>query len=128
AGDKLCEVVFDQVRVAGENILGQLDQGWSVVQRVIEQAAVAKCCGMLGGMQRVLEMTVDYAKERKQFDRPIGSFQVIQHYCANMATDVDGSRFSTYQGFLGYSHTVVEDLAPGLATSNIYRRRDSNPR
>jgi len=97
AGDKLCEVVFDQVRVAGENILGQLDQGWSVVQRVIEQAAVAKCCGMLGGMQRVLEMTVDYAKERKQFDRPIGSFQVIQHYCANMATDVDGSRFSTYQ-------------------------------
>jgi len=97
ASDKLCEVVFDQVRVPRESILGQLDHGWSVVQKVIERAAVAKCCEMVGNIQQVLEMTVDYAKERKQFDRPIGSFQVIQHYCANMATDVDGSRFSAYQ-------------------------------
>jgi len=85
------------VRVAKENILGQLDQGWSEVEKIIERAAVAKCCEMVGGIQKVLEMTVDYTKERRQFDRPIGSFQVIQHYCANMATDVDGSRFSTYQ-------------------------------
>jgi len=97
ASDKLCEVVFDQVRVPKKNILGQLDQGWSEVQKIIERAAVAKCCETLGGIQQMLEMTVNYAKERKQFDRPIGSFQVIQHYCANMATDVDGSRFSTYQ-------------------------------
>ncbi|MBI2288183.1 MAG: acyl-CoA/acyl-ACP dehydrogenase [Chloroflexi bacterium] len=97
AGDKLCEVVFDRVRVPGKNILGRLDGGWSVISRVIEQAAVAKCCEMVGAMQQVLEMTVAYAKERKQFDRHIGSFQAIQHYCANMATDVDGSRFTTYQ-------------------------------
>ena len=97
ANDKLCEVVFDQVRVPKENILGQLDQGWSEVQKIIERAAVAKCCEMVGGIQQVLDMTVDYAKERKQFDHPIGSFQVIQHYCANMATDVEGSRFVTYQ-------------------------------
>jgi len=97
ASDKLCEVVFDQVRLPKKNILGQLDRGGSEVQKIIERAAVAKCSEMLGGMQQVLEMTVDYAKERRQFDRPIGSFQVIQHYCADMATDVDGSRFSTYQ-------------------------------
>jgi len=52
---------------------------------------------MVGNIQQVLEMTVDYAKERKQFDRPIGSFQIIQHYCADMATDVDCARLSTYQ-------------------------------
>jgi alkylation response protein AidB-like acyl-CoA dehydrogenase len=97
AGDKLCEVVFDQMPVPKANILGRLNQGWSAVQRIIQRAAVGKCCEMVGNIQRVLEMTVDYAKERKQFDRPIGSFQVIQHYCADMATDVDSARFSTYQ-------------------------------
>jgi len=97
ARDKQCEVVFDQVRVPKENILGQLDRGWSVVSQLIVRAAAAKCCEMLGALQWVLETTVDYAKERRQFDRPIGSFQVIQHHCVSMATDVDGSRFSTYQ-------------------------------
>jgi len=42
-------------------------------------------------------MTVEYSKDRKQYGHPIGSFQVIQHYCADMATDVDGTRLSTYQ-------------------------------
>jgi alkylation response protein AidB-like acyl-CoA dehydrogenase len=97
AGDKLFEVVFDQMPVPKANILGQLNQGWSVVQKIIERAAVGKCCEMVGNIQRVLEMTVDYAKERKQFDHPIGSLQIIQHYCADMAIDVDGARFSTYQ-------------------------------
>jgi len=97
AADKLCEVIFDQVRVPKENILGQLDHGWSEVQRIIERATVAKCCEIIGSIQQVLEMTVNYAKERRQFNRPIGSFQAIQHYCANMAIDVDSSRFSTYQ-------------------------------
>jgi alkylation response protein AidB-like acyl-CoA dehydrogenase len=97
AGDKLCEVVFEQMLVPEANILGLLNQGWSAVQKIIERAAMGKCCEMVGNIQRVLEMTVDYAKERKQFDRPIGSFQAIQHYCADMATDVDSARFSTYQ-------------------------------
>ena len=95
--DKLCEVLFDGMSVPKANILGQTKQAGSVIQKIIERAAVGKCCELVGNMQRVLEMTVDYAKERKQFDRPIGSFQAIQHYCADMATDVDGARFSIYQ-------------------------------
>ncbi len=97
ANDKLCEVVFDQVKVPKDNILGELGRGWDEVKRIIEQAAVGKCCEMVGCIQQALDMTIDYAKERKQYDRPIGSFQVIQHYCADMATDVDGTRLSTYQ-------------------------------
>ena len=97
ANDKLCEVVFNRVKVPKENILGQLNQGWSEVEKIIQRAAVAKCCEMAGCIQQALDMTVSYAKDRKQYDRPIGSFQVIQHYCADMATDVDGTRLSTYQ-------------------------------
>jgi alkylation response protein AidB-like acyl-CoA dehydrogenase len=97
ANDKLCEVVFDQVKVSKENILGELGRGWSVVKEVVARAAVGKCCEMVGCLQQALDMTIEYAKERKQYDRPIGSFQVIQHYCADMATDVDGTRLSTYQ-------------------------------
>ena len=63
---------------------------------LMPKAMVAKCAQSLGGLQQTLEMTVAYAKERVQ-GKIIGSFQVIQHYCATMATDVDGSRFSTYQ-------------------------------
>ena len=97
ANDKLCEVVFDQVRVPKENILGELDGGWSEVQKIIERAAVAKCCEMVGGMQQVVEMTVEYAKLRVQFGAPIGSFQAIQHHCVNMLMDVDSSKAITYE-------------------------------
>jgi len=97
ANDKLCEIVFDQVKVPRESILGELNQGWGEVQKIVERAAAAKCCEMVGCIQQALEMTIDYAKERKQYGRPLGSFQVIQHYCADMAIDVEGTRLSTYQ-------------------------------
>lgn len=97
ARDKKCEVIFDDVAVPGDSILGKLNQGWKVIEGVLEKAKVAKCAEMVGGAQAALEMAVAYAKERVQFNRPIGSFQAIQHYCANMVSDVDGSRFITYK-------------------------------
>ena len=97
ARDKQNEVVFDNVNVAKENIVGGLDQGWPVIQDTLEKATVAKCAEMVGGAQAALEMAVNYAKERIQFNRPIGTFQAVQHYCANMVTDVDGARYITYK-------------------------------
>ena len=94
---KLCEVVFDKVRVPKENILGQLDTGWRDVEKIVERAAVAKCCDMVGCLQRVFEMTIAYAKERMVSAGPIGSFQAVQHHCANMAIDVNGAMLSAYQ-------------------------------
>jgi alkylation response protein AidB-like acyl-CoA dehydrogenase len=97
ASDKLCEVTFEQVSVARGNILGRLDQGWGEVEKVIQWAAVAKCCEVVGIMKRILEMTVEYAKDRVRWHRAIGSFQGVQTDCARMLADIDGARLSTYQ-------------------------------
>ena len=97
ARDKQCEVVFDQVKVPRENILGKLNQGWSVIQKTLERAAIAKCCEMVGGMQAVLDMTVAYVKERVQFDVPVGVFQAVQHHCVNILVDTEGSRAAAYE-------------------------------
>jgi len=94
--DKQCEIVFDEVRVPRANVIGEPGKGWRIVEDIVEQAAFAQCPWMVGGAQQVLEMATEYAKERVQFGRPIGSFQAIQHKCANMATDVAGARDITY--------------------------------
>jgi len=97
AGDKQCELTLNKVKVPKANILGQLNQGWGMVKEIMQWAALAKAAEMMGGAQQVLEMTVQYAKDRVQFDRPIGSFQVIQHYLADMSIDVDSSRVSLHK-------------------------------
>ena len=125
AGDKQCEVIFDNVRVPKKNILGKLDKGWPVVAKMLEMAAVAKCAEMVGGAQAALDMSVAYAKERIQFGRPIGSFQAIQHHCANMVTDVDGSRFITYQAAWKVSEGLPATMEVSMAkawVSEAYRR------
>ena len=96
ASDRQCEVSLDKVRVPRENVLGELHRGWAVVEKTLQKAAVVKCAELVGGAQQVLEMSVAYAKERVQFGRLIGSFQAIQHHCANMAVDVESSRHITY--------------------------------
>lgn len=97
AADKQCEVIFNGVRVPRRNTLGSPGAGWGVVSETLRQVAVAECALMLGGAQRALEMTVDYVRERVQYGQPIGSFQAVQHHCADMAIDVEGARYITYQ-------------------------------
>jgi alkylation response protein AidB-like acyl-CoA dehydrogenase len=125
AGDKQCEVIFEDVRVPKENIIGKLDKGWPVVEKVLEKATVGLCAQMVGGAQKALDMSVDYAKERVQFGRPIGSFQAIQHYCANMVTDVDGSKYITYEAAWKVSEGLPATMEVSMAkawVSEAYRR------
>jgi alkylation response protein AidB-like acyl-CoA dehydrogenase len=115
ARDKQCEVIFSNVSVSEQSVLGKKGEGWLIVKDILQKAAVAKCAEMVGGAQAALDMAVSYAKERVQFGRPIGSFQAIQHYCANMAMDVSGSRFVTYKAAWKVSEGLPVALDAAIA-------------
>jgi len=97
AGDKQCEVVFNNVKVSAKDILGEIGRGWPFIVRLLQRANVARCAEMVGMAEQALKMTLDYAKERIAFGHPIGAYQSIQHRCADMFVDVEGSKFATYQ-------------------------------
>lgn len=96
-GDKQCEVVFKNVKVPKANMIGSLHEGLPVIETVLQYASVAKCAEMVGGAMKVLDLVIDYSKQRVQFGKQIGSFQAIQHHCANMAIYLQGSKFITYK-------------------------------
>jgi 3-oxocholest-4-en-26-oyl-CoA dehydrogenase beta subunit len=95
--DKLCELTLDKVAVSKDNLVGKANAGWEVLAPVLHQCGVAKSAEMVGACDKVLKMAVDYAKNRVQFGRPIGSFQAIQHHCANMKTFSETSMLITHQ-------------------------------
>jgi alkylation response protein AidB-like acyl-CoA dehydrogenase len=97
ASDKQCEVVFDNVRIPASSVLGEIDEGWPIMESALQRATAAKSVEMLGGAEAVLDMTVEYAQQRVQFGRPIGSFQAVQHHSANMATEVECCRHIAYR-------------------------------
>ena len=125
ASDKQSELVFKDVAVPESALLGEIDAGWDTLQKALSWGAVGKCAEMLGSAQQVLDMTVAYAKQRIQFGRAIGSFQAIQHYAADMATDVEGCRHITYQAAwrLGEGLTAEREVAMAKAwVSEAYQR------
>jgi alkylation response protein AidB-like acyl-CoA dehydrogenase len=92
AGEKLAEVVLKDVQVADEDLIDLRN-----FQAFSNKATLLECAYLVGLAQRDFEMTVEYAKTRVAFGRPIGSFQAIQHKAADMVSDVDGMRFITYR-------------------------------
>jgi len=115
SGDKQAEVTFNNVKVSAENVLGEVDKGWSYVEKVLCKANVARCAEMVGLSQQALTMTLEYAKERIAFGHPIGAFQSIQHRCADMLMDVEGSRFVTYQAAWRINEGLPADREAAIA-------------
>jgi alkylation response protein AidB-like acyl-CoA dehydrogenase len=97
SSDRQCQVILEQVSVPANSTLGPVGEGWPVVARALQRAVAGRCVEMLGGAGAVLDMTVDYVKQRTQFGRPIGSFQAVQHHCSNIALDVEGCRNIAYK-------------------------------
>ncbi|MCE2391410.1 MAG: acyl-CoA/acyl-ACP dehydrogenase [Proteobacteria bacterium] len=108
------EVALDEVRVGGDALLGEPGQGGAALSRTLDLATVALAAEQVGGAQRCLDLSVEYAKQRVQFKRPIGSFQAIKHKCANMLLRVESSRSAAY--YAGWAASHGDPELPELAS------------
>jgi alkylation response protein AidB-like acyl-CoA dehydrogenase len=90
ASDTQYQVDLDGVAVAAEDRIGPAGSGWGLWQAVVRDGAVLLAAQAMGGARRALEITVEYAKDRRQFDKPLGAFQAVAHYLADAVTAVDG--------------------------------------
>ncbi len=95
--DAQYRVDFEQVRVPAGERIGPAGSGWANWDALMLDAVVLLAAQAIGGAERALEMTVEYAKERTQFDKPLGAFQAISHYLADASTKVDGGRTLVYE-------------------------------
>ncbi|MCU1373917.1 MAG: putative acyl-CoA dehydrogenase, partial [Actinomycetia bacterium] len=94
-------------------LVGTDGAGWSTIERVLDLAAVALAAEQVGGAQFVLDMAVQYAKDRIQFGRPIGSFQAIKHKCADMLLEVESAKSAAY--YAGWCAAELNDELPSVA-------------
>jgi isovaleryl-CoA dehydrogenase len=95
-GSNTCELVFENCEVPEENILGNLNEGVKVLMSGLDYERVVLAAGPLGIMQACMDIIVPYIHERKQFDTPIGQFQLIQGKVADMYTQMNAARSYVY--------------------------------
>jgi alkylation response protein AidB-like acyl-CoA dehydrogenase len=108
------EVRFDNVELGADTVMGAPDKGWPALKRALDWATAALCAEMMGGAQKVLETSTEYAKTRQQFGKPIGIYQAISHKLADMLVLSESGRSATY-----YAAWAVDADAPdrSLASS-----------
>jgi alkylation response protein AidB-like acyl-CoA dehydrogenase len=112
------QVHFDSVRIPHEVIMGEAEAAGPGMKAALATAAAMLAAEQLGGGERVLEMSVDYAKQRVQFGRPIGSFQAIKHMLADMMVLVEGARSAAYYAACALSELPEEgEKAAAIARS-----------
>jgi alkylation response protein AidB-like acyl-CoA dehydrogenase len=97
AGDRLFELAFDGVEVKAGDLLCSSGEGAALTTPAFTLGALAHAADMVGAAQRILDLCVEHARVRVQSSRPIGSFQAIQHACADLLRDVETSRWIVYE-------------------------------
>jgi len=122
---KWYEVKFEDVGVGADALMGEVDKGWAPLHRALDWATAGICAEMVGGAQKVLEDSVEYAKTRQQFGKPIGIYQAVSHKLADMLLEVESAKSVTY-----YAAWAVDADAPDRSlacsiaksyTSDAYR-------
>jgi alkylation response protein AidB-like acyl-CoA dehydrogenase len=91
------ELTFNDVRVPADRLIGGENNGWNVLLSGLQVERVTSAAGNCGAAQAAVDLAAQYAKDRKQFGRPIGAFQAIAHMLADMATEVEAARTLTWR-------------------------------
>ena len=112
-------------------LIGAEGSAADVVERTLRQAVVALAAEQVGGAQRCLDMSVEYAKIRMQFGRPIGSFQAIKHMCADLLLEVESARSAAYYAAWAAQERsdelpLVSSLAKAFCSEAYFRAAADN--
>lgn len=118
AGEALFSVEFDATPVPAERCLAEGAPAWEIWQAAMSQALVALSAQAVGGTAAALETSTAYAKERHAFDRPIGSFQAIAHYLADIATELESARVMAWQA--AWAHDEGRDYQSLAAMAKLH--------
>jgi alkylation response protein AidB-like acyl-CoA dehydrogenase len=111
-------VTFSGVAVGHADLVGAAGRGWELLVPALQLGALARGAEMVGCAQRILELCVEYARVRVQSGRPIGSFQAIQHRCADLLRDVEGARYAVYAA--AWKLQEGRDCAADVATAKAW--------
>jgi alkylation response protein AidB-like acyl-CoA dehydrogenase len=124
------EVKFDAVQLGADALMGSPGEGWTALKRALEWSAAALSAEMVGGSQHVLDASVEYAKTRQQFGKPIGIYQAVSHKLADMLMETESARSATYYAAWAVDADAPDrSLAVSMAkayTSDAFRRASGN--
>ena len=113
ASDTQYEATFADLMVDAEDRIGPAGSGWATWQDALEPGLVLLAAQAVGGARYALEITTQYAKDRRQFDKPLGAFQALAHYLADAVTNLDGAEQLVHEAaWAGASGRTISSLAP----------------
>ncbi len=117
---RLGAVEINNLSVGRECVLGEPDKGRNPLQKVLQRAQTGLCAEIIGGAERSMEIAVWHAKNRVQFDQPIGAYQSIKHRCAQMFLEIESSRSLLYWAGWAQDHAEPQEAAIAASTVKSY--------
>jgi len=118
-GGRASEITFENVEVPASRLIGDADSGLALVERAVDEAIAAVCAEATGGMKMLVDATVDYSKNRKQFGVPIGKFQVLQHRMVDMFVNYEQAVSITLMVTLKLANDAERAKAASAAKAQI---------
>lgn len=109
SSDTQYRVDLDGVKVSADDRIGDAGTGWATWTEVMNEVMILAAAQANGGCEHALDITVQYSKDREQFDKPLGAFQALSHYMADAKTVLDGAKILVYEA--AWAHSKGNSLA-----------------